>query len=173
MKSRHGNAFYMADPCWEKSIGDRLIPPHPLPTQTAYNVEFSYPERVVVQTIELPVIWDIMLMWGQCNGGTKVTGGYNICYRHWWCKLQCEWSKLNNLFHYCDVTMGSMASHITSLVIVYSTVYSGADQRKHQSSASLAFVRGIHRWPVNSPHKWPVTQKMFNLMTSSCYMVTN
>ena len=40
-------------------------------------------------------------------------------------------------------------------------IYSGADQRKHQSSASLAFVRGIHRWPVNSPHKWPVTRKMF------------
>ena len=39
--------------------------------------------------------------------------------------------------------------------------YSGADQRKHQSSASLAFVRGIHRWPVNSPHKGPVTRKMF------------
>ena len=48
-----------------------------------------------------------------------------------------------------------------SLNIVYSAVYSGADQRKHQSSASLAFVRGIHRWPVNSPHKWPVTRKMF------------
>ena len=38
---------------------------------------------------------------------------------------------------------------------------SDADQRKHQSSASLAFVRGIHRGPVNSPHKWPVTRKMF------------
>ena len=43
----------------------------------------------------------------------------------------------------------------------YSIVQSGADQRKHQSSASLAFVRGIHRWQVNSPHKWPVTRKMF------------
>ena len=53
------------------------------------------------------------------------------------------------------------ASQITSLTIVYSTVYSDADQRKHQSSASLAFVRGIHRGPVNSPHKWPVTRKMF------------
>ena len=41
------------------------------------------------------------------------------------------------------------------------TGYSGADQRKHQSSASLAFVRGIHRGPVNSLHKWPVTRKMF------------
>ena len=40
-------------------------------------------------------------------------------------------------------------------------IYSVADQRKHQSSASLAFVWGIHLWPVNSPHKWPVTQKMF------------
>ena len=63
--------------------------------------------------------------------------------------------------HYGDVIIGAMASHITSLTIVYSTVYSGADQRKHQSSASLAFVRGIHRLPVNTPHKWPVTRKMF------------
>ena len=57
--------------------------------------------------------------------------------------------------------MGTKASQITSLTIVYSTVYSDADQRKHQSSASLAFVRGIHRWPVNSPQKWPVTRKLF------------
>ena len=63
--------------------------------------------------------------------------------------------------HYNDVIMGAIASQITSLTIVYSTVYSDADQRKHQSSASLAFVRGIHRGPVNSPHKWPVTRKMF------------
>ena len=58
--------------------------------------------------------------------------------------------------------MTTMASQITSLTIVYSTVYSGGDQRKHESSASLAFVRGIHRWPVNSPHKGPVTRKMFS-----------
>ena len=57
--------------------------------------------------------------------------------------------------------MGAMASQITSLTIVNSTVYPGADQRKHQSSASLTFVWGIHRWPVNSPHKGPVTRKMF------------
>ena len=65
------------------------------------------------------------------------------------------------IMHYCDVIMGAMAFQITSPTIVYSTVNSDADQRKHQSSASLAFVRGIHRWPVNSPHKWPVTRKMF------------
>ena len=57
--------------------------------------------------------------------------------------------------------MGVIASQITSLTIVYSTIYSDADQRKHQSSASLTFVRGIHRRPVNAPHKWPVTRKMF------------
>ena len=62
--------------------------------------------------------------------------------------------------HYNDVIMGVMASQIASLAIVYSCVYSDADQRKHQSSASLAFVRGIHRSPVNSPHKGPVTRKM-------------
>ena len=64
-------------------------------------------------------------------------------------------------WHYGDVMMGTMASQITSLTIVYATVYSGADLRKHQSSASLAFVSGIHRGPVNSPHKWSVTRKMF------------
>ena len=63
--------------------------------------------------------------------------------------------------HYSDFIMTTIASQITSLMIVYSTVYSGADQSKHQSSASLAFVWGIHRGPVNSPHKWPVTRKMF------------
>ena len=66
-----------------------------------------------------------------------------------------------HFLHYSDVIMGTMASQITILTIVYSTIYSGADQRKHHSSASLAFVRGIHRWPVNSRHKWPVTRKIF------------
>ena len=67
----------------------------------------------------------------------------------------------DRVHHYDDVIMSAMASQITSLTFVYSSAYSGADQRKHQSSASLAFVRGIHRWPVNSPHKGPETWKMF------------
>ena len=70
-------------------------------------------------------------------------------------------SEARVLTHYSDVIMGAVASQITGPTIVYSTVYSGANQRKHQSSASLAFVRGIHRWSVNSPHKGPVTRKMF------------
>ena len=60
-----------------------------------------------------------------------------------------------------DVIKSAIASQITSLTIVYSTVCSAVVQRKHQSSASLAFVRRIHRWPVNYPHKGPVTRKMF------------
>ena len=63
--------------------------------------------------------------------------------------------------HYNNVIVNAMASQIASLTIVYSTVYSGADKKKHQSSTSLAFVRGIPRWPVNSPHKGPVMRKMF------------
>ena len=68
---------------------------------------------------------------------------------------------LNWIINYSDVIKSTMASQITSLTIVYSTIYSGADQRKHQNSASLAFVQGIHRLPVNSPHKGPITRQMF------------
>ena len=57
--------------------------------------------------------------------------------------------------------MDMMVSQITNLTIVYSTVYSGADQRKDQNSASLTFVQGIHQRSVNSLHKWPVTRKVF------------
>ena len=65
--------------------------------------------------------------------------------------------------HYNDVMLSVMASQIPRFAIVYSTGYSGADKRKHQSSASLAFVWGIHRWPMISPQKWPVMRKMFPL----------
>ena len=57
--------------------------------------------------------------------------------------------------------MSIMASQVTSIVIVYATIYSGPHERKHQSSASLDFVRGIHRRLVNSQHKVSVTRKMF------------
>ena len=82
-------------------------------------------------------------------------------------------STRNQLEHYNDIIMRVMASQITSLTIVYWTIYSGTDQRKHQSSALLAFVRGIHRWPVNSPYKGPVTRKLFPfddvIMSSGTY----
>ena len=63
--------------------------------------------------------------------------------------------------HYNDVIMSAIASQITGIAIVCSILCSGADKRKRQSSASLAFMNGIHRWPVDSPHKGPVTREMF------------
>ena len=74
----------------------------------------------------------------------------------------------NRLFHYSDVIMSAMASQITGISIVFSTICSGSDQRKQQSLASLDIVRGVHRWQVDfpsqdrwiSPHKGPVTRKM-------------
>ena len=88
-----------------------------------------------------------------CCAGCNVVLYFTAIYR---------WS-IGLKTHYNDVIMGAIASQITHLTIVYSPVYSGADQSKHQSSASLALVWGIHRGPVNSPHKWPVTRKMFPL----------
>ena len=82
------------------------------------------------------------------------------CLVTWFC-YQMIAKPGNKTAHYHDVIMTTVASQITSLAVVYSTVYSDADQRKHQSSASLAFVWGIHRGSVNSPHKGPVTRKMF------------
>ena len=81
------------------------------------------------------------------------------CVRLW---LGHIWNDRFMHIHYSEVIMSTMASQITGVSIVYSAfVRSGADQRKHQSSASLAFVRGIHRSPGNSPHKGPVTRKIF------------
>ena len=54
-----------------------------------------------------------------------------------------------------------MASQLTGVFVVCTTVCSGVDQRKHESSALLAFAMGIHRSPVDSPYKGPVTRKMF------------
>ena len=97
------------------------------------------------------------------------------CFRHQY--SHSSNSRLIQIVYYSDVIMSAMASQITSLTIVYSTTYSGKDQRKHKSSASLVFVRGIHRWPVNSPAQRPMTRKMFPLddviMLHSCMAHNN
>ena len=103
-------------------------------------------------------IWNIRLkncghFVSYTNVSVSMTPGHNGFT--WWL-----FSNMMIKCHYSDVIMGAMASQITTVSIVYSPVYSSADQRKHQSSVSLAFVRGIHRWPVNSPHKGPLTRKM-------------
>ena len=91
----------------------------------------------------------------------------NILWQAW------RWSHFHDfiLKHYSDVITGAMPSQITSFTIVYPSVCSGAYPRKHQSSASLAYVWGINRSPVNSPYNGPVTRKMFPLMTSSWIIV--
>ena len=76
----------------------------------------------------------------------------------------------HSLAHYIDVIMTTVASQITSLTVVCLTVYSDADQRKHQSSASLAFVWGIHRDRWIPRTKGQLRGKCFHLMTSSCIM---
>ena len=81
-----------------------------------------------------------------CGLHSRVWCGCSYAVMPW---DQCLFN-VNKKYHYSAAIMGAMASQITRLTIVYSTVYSDADQRKHQTSASLAFVRGIHRWPVNS-----------------------
>ena len=78
---------------------------------------------------------------------------------------------LNIEIHYIDVIMTTMASQITSVTVLYSTVYLDADQRKHQSSTSLAFVWGIHQdwWILRT--KGQLRGKCFHLMMSSCAIV--
>ena len=78
------------------------------------------------------------------------------------------WIQLKMSQHYIDFIMTTITSQITSLTVVYSTVYSDADQRKHQSSASLAFVWGIHRDRWIPRTKGQLRGKCFHLMTSSC-----
>ena len=82
---------------------------------------------------------------------------HQICFIS---EIAVKWCLIKHNSSTITVTSSAMQSQITGVSIVYSTVCLGVDQRKHQSSASLAFVRGIHRWPVNSPHKGPVTRNM-------------
>ena len=110
---------------------------------------------------------------------------FEIVYYYWHYGLRLVSLKLNlqwesercfvvlRHIHYSDVIISTMASQFTGVSIV--TQPFAQTQGKHQSSASLAFVRGIQRWPVNSPHKGPVTRKMFPfddvIMAQHCAVV--
>ena len=124
--------------------------------------------------------WRLLMAW--CPIGTRPSA-IIMLNRPWvWCQMKhnrhhaqtvqerwetCESFVINGFIflwwycHYSDVIIIAIASQITSVSIVCWTVGSGTDQRKHQSAASLAFVRGIHQWPVNFPHQRPVARKMF------------
>ena len=113
------------------------------------------------------IVWPMSVQWGERDMGKifNKTRKQKMCHSSFGYPvytspvLPCTLQRRHN---WCD------SSQITSLMVVYSPVYSWGYQKKYQRSASLAFVRDIHQWPVNSPHKGPVTQKKFPLMTSSC-----
>ena len=124
---------------------------------TDHNTALSKKHQCSKQSVKfLWAIVDSASFWGKPNSSWLLNGilesdiSTAVAVRTW----------MVSAFHYCDVKMGTIASQITSLTIIYSIVYSGTDQRKHQSSASLAFVRRIHRWSVNSPRIWPVPRKI-------------
>ena len=137
------------------------------PSQRATNVQlwcylWCEHEKTVQQTMELPVIWGTMtLIWRHCTDWVKISPSVTNPET----KISPETRFVET--HYNGVIMGAMASLITSLTIVYLTVYSGTDERKHQSSASLAFVWGIHRWldSTSNIHEKPdgmfVNRKLF------------
>ena len=100
------------------------------------------------------------------NKGMPYTG---LLLGFWQYSLQWhDMCVISSQIHYDDVIMTTMAAQITSLRVVYSTVYSHANQRKHQHSASLAFVWGIHRDRWIPRTKGQLRGKCFHLMTSSC-----
>ena len=143
------------------------------------------------QTVDLPVIWDAMTpVWRYGNMTHKISTWFNLnccdlikitnVYVLWnhiymYLALLC-WCCDKRMFARGDIVIISLqwshnqrdgVSNHWCLVWLPNRFFSGADQRKHQRSASLAFVTEIHRWPVKSPHKGPVTRKCFHLLTSS------
>ena len=95
----------------------------------------------------------ILITW--YRGGAFYPSDASLSYAHVEITKWCIW------VHYSDVTMRLMTSSINIVSSICSTICFGGHQRKHQKSASLVFMRGIHRWPVDSPHKGPITRKMF------------
>ena len=105
--------------------------------------------------METPLIFSMLPSWTRCWKTLALPVSWGTTPLLW---LQCACVSSS---HHSDAIMIAMASQITGVLFVCSTVCSGAGQRKHHSYESLAFVTGIHRWPVDSPHKGPVTRNMF------------
>ena len=107
-----------------------------------------------------PKCWVLKKMFAFCHGIHYKQVPDRLIPWPWHGRHVNNFSSSALVFHNNDVIMSTVAFQITSLTIVYSSFYSDADQRTHQSSASLAFVREIHRWPVHSPQKGLVTRKL-------------
>ena len=143
--------------CWVKFV---LIPPCFVLQQYLWNI-------CEISSVSCYNVWansccsGCSPLWEKSlRNGTITWANDDLCLcRH---MISLGFSELTLTFtcfshSYSDTIMSTMASQITSLTIFYSIVYSGADQRKFQSSALLAFVQGIRRWLLNSPHKGPVS----------------
>ena len=117
---------------------------------------------VLLITSDFQILFGIILHLTIEKGITQCVNIHWICDDSWTILTVLRlFVILFMIVHYSDVIMIAMAFQITGVSSVCSTVCSGAYQQKHQSSASMSFVRGIHWWPVDSPHKGPVTRKMF------------
>ena len=122
-------------------------------TESLSDVDIAFWERFATAHSRLP--WTFAEPHWNSMGLLEISRvTWQVCY----CQATILVVKSLQLY-YSDVIISAVPSQITGVPIGYSIVCSGADRRK--SSASLAFVRGIHRSPVNSPHKGPVTRKMF------------
>ena len=126
----------------------------------AWSIEIKIPNEIGVGQPNLLMASDVT----QGKQQSKRTMVRNVRYSG---EIQAGYDDLSHVL-YADVIMGTIASQITSLTVVYPTVYSDADQRKDQSSASLAFVWGIHRDRWIPRTKGQLRGKCFHLMTSSC-----
>ena len=175
MTLSNGNIFPVTGPLWRKFDGHRWIPLTkandaelwwcfficPCTNGWANHRDTAYLRRhhahyyVTVMTNYDPFRWRMYAL------PNSVISRINNVQSFQYNDIFVWRRKRFHTYHYADVIMTTIAPQITSRTIVYSTIYSGADQSKHQSSASLAFVWGVHRGPVNSPHKWPVTRKIF------------
>ena len=101
------------------------------------------------------------LYFGYWNSSEMIHNFYDVTYVCTYTEVYFIKTFYHSIEHYSDVMMCAIASQITSISTVYSAVCSGTHQRNHQSSELLAFVSGDHWWLVESPHKGPVTRKMF------------
>ena len=131
------------------------------------NMELSFTDGIYFRCTVVIFIFQVnncIISTRKCNCSKYIPNKHSslLCNA-----FKFEWSqiKTSHTFHcHCsDVIMNAMASQITGFSIVYSTLCLGADHWNNQSSASLAFVRGIPRWLANSPHKGQETQRMVPL----------
>ena len=139
-------SFLGTEPGFKVAIDDILVEPHECERSGKLSYCFSIDCHIdlggggVIRSLfVISLLRQFLILWNYLLG--------SLNQFHFWRVSRTRWQRS----HYSDIIMSAMASKITDVSIVCSVVCWGADQRKHQSSASLAFVRGIHRWTVCIP----------------------